>query len=127
MEEALRNSEQRYATAMQAINEAVYEWDIASGEMYYSPRLYDLVALTPDELSTRQQWIDRIHPDDLAHYRAAIIAHFKGETERLEVEYRYQHADGSWHWARQHGDAIPPGRASNISVPESACRSATTR
>jgi PAS domain S-box-containing protein len=34
MEEALRNSEQRYATAMQAINEAVYEWDIAAGEMY---------------------------------------------------------------------------------------------
>jgi PAS domain S-box-containing protein len=47
MEEALRNSEQRYATAMEAINEAVYEWDIATGKMYYSPRLYDLIALTP--------------------------------------------------------------------------------
>ena len=35
MAEALRNSEQRYATAMQAINEAVYEWDIATGAMYY--------------------------------------------------------------------------------------------
>jgi len=105
MEEALRNSEQRYATAMQAINEAVYEWDVASGEMYYSPRLYDLVALTREELSTRQQWVDRVHPDDLPHYRAAVIAHFKGETERLQVEYRYQHADGSWHWARQHGVA----------------------
>jgi PAS domain S-box-containing protein len=117
MEEALRNSEQRYATAMQAINEAVYEWDVATGEMYYSPRLYDLVALTPDELSTRQQWVDRIHPDDLPHYRAAIIAHFKGETERLEVEYRYRHADGSWHWARQHGVASrdQTGRACRVS------------
>jgi PAS domain S-box-containing protein len=105
MEEALRNSEQRYATAMQAINEAVYEWDIATGDMYYSPRLYDLVALTPEELSTRQQWVDRVHPEDMPHYRAAIIAHFKGEAERLEVEYRYRHADGSWHWARQHGVA----------------------
>jgi PAS domain S-box-containing protein len=105
MEEALRNSEQRYATAMQAINEAVYEWDIATGEMYYSPRLYDLIALTPQELSTRQQWLDRVYPDDMPHYRAAIIAHLKGETERLEVEYRYRHADGSWHWARQHGIA----------------------
>jgi PAS domain S-box-containing protein len=105
MEEALRNSEQRHATAMQAINEAVYEWDIATGEMYYSSRLYDLIALTPQELSTRQQWLDRVHPDDMPHYRAAIIAHLKGETERLEVEYRYRHADGSWHWARQHGVA----------------------
>ncbi len=117
MEEALRNSEQRYATAMQAINEAVYEWDIATGEMYYSPRLYDLVALTSDELSTRQQWVDRVHPDDLPHYRAAIVAHFKGETDRLEVEYRYRHADGSWHWARQHGVASrdQTGRAYRVS------------
>jgi PAS domain S-box-containing protein len=117
MEEALRYSEQRYATAMQAINEAVYEWDVATGDMYYSPRLYDLVALTPDELSTRQQWVDRVHPDDLPHYRAAIVAHFKGETERLEVEYRYRHADGSWHWARQHGVASrdQAGRAYRVS------------
>jgi PAS domain S-box-containing protein len=117
MEEALRNSEQRYATAMQAINEAVYEWDIATGEMYYSPRLYDLIALTPQELSTRQQWLDRIHPDDMPHYRAAITAHLKRETERLEVEYRYRHADGSWHWARQHGVASrdQTGRAYRVS------------
>jgi PAS domain S-box-containing protein len=117
MEEALRNSEQRYATAMQAINEAVYEWDIATGEMYYSPRLYDLIALTPQELSTRQQWLDRVHPEDLPHHRAAIVAHLKGETERLEVEYRYRHADGSWHWARQHGVASRDrtGRAYRVS------------
>jgi hypothetical protein len=57
--------------------------DIATGEMYYSPRLYDLIALTPQELSTRQQWLDRIHPDDMPHYRAMIVAHLKGETERL--------------------------------------------
>ena len=73
--------------------------------------------MTPEELSTRRQWVDRVHPDDLPHYRAAIIAHFKGETERLEVEYRYRHADGSWHWARQHGVASRDqnGRAYRVS------------
>jgi PAS domain S-box-containing protein len=117
MEEALRNSEQRYATAMQAVNEAVYEWDIATGEMYYSPGLYDLIALTLQELSTAQQWLDRVHPDDLLHYRAALVALLKGETERLQVEYRYRHADGTWHWARQHGVASrdQTGRACRVS------------
>jgi PAS domain S-box-containing protein len=117
MEEALRNSEQRYSTAMEAINEAVYEWDIATGEMYYSPRLHDLIALTPQELSTRQQWLDRVHPDDLPHYRTALVALLKGETERLQVEYRYRHADGTWHWARQHGVASRDhtGRAHRVS------------
>ena len=117
MEDALRDSEQRHSTAMQAMNEGVYEWDIATGEMYYSPRLYHLIALTPKELATRQDWLDRIHPDDMPHYVTATVAHLKGATERLEVEYRFRHADGTWHWASQHGVASrdPTGRAYRVS------------
>jgi signal transduction histidine kinase/CheY-like chemotaxis protein len=38
-------------------------------------------------------------------YRRALIAHFKGETQRFECEYRYRMPNGSWHWARHHGIA----------------------
>jgi PAS domain S-box-containing protein len=105
-ERALRASEERHALAMQAINEAVYEWDVASGEIYYSPRLHQALGLTPEQLRTRADWISRIHPDDLPVYRTALVAHFKGETPRLECEYRFRHPDGHWHWARQHGVAL---------------------
>jgi PAS domain S-box-containing protein len=117
MEQALRYSEQRYATALQAINESVYEWDIVSGEMYYSPRLHGALGLTSDQLRTREDWLNRIHPDDMPGFRAANVAHLKGETERLEVEYRYRHNDGTWHWARQHGVASRDanGRAHTMS------------
>ena len=49
-------------------------------------------------------------------FKKAILAHFKGETDRLEAEYRYRHADGSWHWARQHGIALKneAGRAYRV-------------
>ena len=105
-ETALRNSEERYALAMRAINEGVYEWDVATSEMYYSPRVCELVGLQASELRTMTDWTDRIHPDDRQPFKKAILAHFKGETDRLEAEYRYRHADGSWHWARQHGIAL---------------------
>ena len=52
-ERALRESEARHALAMQAINEAVYEWDIATSEMYYSPRLHKMFGLPPEQLRTR--------------------------------------------------------------------------
>jgi len=42
-EQALRDSEQRYALAMQAVNEGVYDWNIATDETYYSPRVRDAV------------------------------------------------------------------------------------
>lgn len=105
-ERALRASEERHALAMEAINEAVYEWYIDSGEMYYSPRLPQTLGLTPEQLRTRMHWVDRVHPDDLRSYQMALIAHFKGHTPRLECEYRYRHPDGQWHWARQHGVAL---------------------
>ena len=105
-EQALRDSEQRYALAMQAVNEGVYDWNIATGEMYYSPRVRDAVGLTPEELGNRMDWLDRIHPDDLLAYKHAFAAHLKGETDRLTCEFRYRHPDGTWHWARQHGLAL---------------------
>jgi PAS domain S-box-containing protein len=113
---ALRDSEERYALAMRAINEGVYEWDVASSEMYYSPRVCELVGLKTAELRTMTDWTDRIHPDDREEFKTAIIAHFRGETERLDAEYRYRHADGSWHWARQHGIALKneAGRAYRV-------------
>ncbi len=106
LEEALRASEERYVLAMEAVNEGVYDWDLVANTIYWAPRIYDLVGLTTEDLKTPEDWSDRIHPDDLPVYKAAVVEHFKGESERLRVEYRYRHADGTWHWARQHGLAL---------------------
>jgi PAS domain S-box-containing protein len=115
-EQALRDSEQRYALAMQAVNEGVYDWNIATDEIYYSPRVRDAVGLAPKELGSRTDWLARIHPDDLLAYKQAFAAHLKGETDRLTCEYRYHHPDGTWHWVRQHGLALrdQAGRAYRV-------------
>ena len=105
-EQALRDSEQRYALAMQAINEGVYDWNIETGEIFYSPRVLDSVGLTPEQLGSREDWLQRIHPDDLPAYKQAFAEHLKGTTDRFMCEYRYLHPDGTWHWARQHGLAL---------------------
>ena len=115
-EQALRDSEQRYALAMQAVNEGVYDWNIVTDETYYSPRVRDAVGLTPKELGSRTDWLARVHPDDLFAYKRAFAAHLKGETDRFTCEYRYLHPDGTWHWARQHGLALrdQAGRAYRV-------------
>ena len=55
-------------------------------------------------------FLDRVHPDDRPRFRAATVAHFKGETERFECDYRFRARDGSWRWARQHGVALRDAR-----------------
>ena len=100
-EERLRQGEERYDIAMRAINEGVYDWNVAEGTIYYSERVHAATGMTPDAISTPQDWRARIHPDDLAAYDAAIVDHFKQRTDRFECDYRFRALDDSWRCARR--------------------------
>src|SRR6476659_11446591 len=110
-------TEERYALAMQSINYAVYDADLEGGEVYFSEQLRNMLGMKPDDPAyTTGNIIDTIHPDDRPAYREAIVEHFRGETPRFEVDFRFRAADGSWRWCRQHGVAVrhPDGRAYRI-------------
>ena len=106
---------ERYALALESINEGVYDADLEADTVYFSPWLRVMLGMAPDD-PARTDIADFIHPDDRPAYREAIVAHFRGETPRFQSEFRYRAADGSWRWARQHGLAIrgPGGRARRI-------------
>jgi PAS domain S-box-containing protein len=106
VERALQRREQRYAQALEAINEGVYDWDIAGGTVIYAERVLAILGIPASRLRTPGDWLGRVHPDDLAGYKQALAAHFKGVTPRFEHDYRYRADDGSWRWARQHGLAL---------------------
>jgi PAS domain S-box-containing protein len=97
---------ERYALALEAINEAVYDYDATNGTIYYAPQLGAMLGLGNDRLCTVEDWTSRIHPDDLPSYRHAWRALYRGEQARLDCQYRYRAGDGKWRWARQHGIAL---------------------
>ncbi len=105
-EQALKESEARYALAMQAVAEGVYDWNIETNEVYYSPRVKAVLGFAPEELKTVEDWTGRIHRDDFPKFKAGIRAHLKDETDRFELDYRFRAKDGTWRWARQHGFAL---------------------
>jgi PAS domain S-box-containing protein len=103
----LQEVEQHYALAMEAINESIYEWDISRDRFTWSPTtMQRVIGVPPEMLKTIRDWQARVHPDDFAQFRAATIAHLKGETPSLECDYRYRALDGTWRWARTHGAAV---------------------
>ncbi len=106
--------EQRIELAMRALNEGIYDWDIAGDSIYYSDDAFRAHGMTPGAFRTALAWRNRIHPDDLPKYDAALRAHFKGETARFECDYRVRADDGTWHWARQHGVATRDARGRAI-------------
>ena len=102
-DEALRASEERYALAMQAINESIYEWNIDSGELYFSG--YDIFQ-GEERPTSAQDWYRRIHPDDARRRYNALVDHLKGHTPRFECTYRYQRRGGNWGWVRHSSLAL---------------------
>ena len=104
---------ERYVLALAAINLSIYDWNIETGVIDRPPLGREVQQLWADAATSGDGWAKIVHPDDLPGLRAALAAHFKGKTPRVEHEYRYRGSDNSWRWVRQYGMALrrPNGEA----------------
>jgi PAS domain S-box-containing protein len=106
---ALRESEERYALAMEGANDGHWDWDVATDRLFLSPKMKMLYGHSADsEINTRSAWLARIviHPDDRPRFDAAVKSHFAGLTPRYECGYRVRHPDGGWHWLHARGRCL---------------------
>ncbi|NLT68151.1 MAG: EAL domain-containing protein [Acidobacteria bacterium] len=106
-EEALRESEERYALASRGANDGLWDWDVVRNKMYFSPRWKAMLGWNEDEISDDpDEWFRRIHPDDVDRVRADIAAHLDEATPHYEDEYRMLHRDGNYLWMLGRGLAV---------------------
>ncbi|MEE8278933.1 MAG: diguanylate cyclase, partial [Thermoanaerobaculia bacterium] len=113
-EEKLRESEERYSLAVSGANDGVWDWNIESDEIYFSPRWKEMLGYGPEELQARpDEWFSRVHPDDLDQLRKDINDHLAGRTEHFKSEYRMRHRDGRYLWMLSRGISVigPSGAA----------------
>jgi diguanylate cyclase (GGDEF)-like protein/PAS domain S-box-containing protein len=113
-EEALRVSEERYALAVRAANDGLWDWNLQTDQIYFSPRWKSMLGLEETEISENpEEWFGRIHPDDVDRVRVDITAHLEEQTPHYEDEYRVLHRDGNYLWMLGRGLAVrnPNGKA----------------
>ena len=107
VEDALRESEERYALAVRAANDGLWDWNLKKSQIYYSPRWKQMLGYTDQEISDNpNEWFNRVHPDDIAQLKTNIAAHIKGLSAHFECEYRIQHSNGSYRWMLSRGMAV---------------------
>ncbi|MEA2217964.1 MAG: hypothetical protein QOJ35_590 [Solirubrobacteraceae bacterium] len=113
----LKRSEERYALAVRAANDGLWDWDLSSDQIYLSPRWHAMLG-HPERSGEADcaVWFDLVHADDVGALRAAIDAHLAGQTPHLQAEHRMRHADGSWRWTLSRGLATrdADGRATRM-------------
>ena len=113
IEEALRESEERYELAALSANDGLWDWDLTSNEIYYSPRWKELLGYGDDrgyEIgSSPIEWFSRIHPADFAEFRADLILHLQESEKPFRSQYRILHVDGGYRWVISQGLAALDG------------------
>jgi len=105
-EDALRTSEERYALAAQGANDGLWDWHLTRNEIYLSARWKLMLGYHEHEVGNRpDDWFKLIHPEDLALFKTALAAHFRGHKPQFESEHRMLHKDGTYRWMLSCGRA----------------------
>ncbi|MFM8330435.1 MAG: PAS domain S-box protein, partial [Candidatus Methylumidiphilus sp.] len=101
---ALRESEQRLLMAQEGAHIGIWDWDVQSGQVYWSPECEKLYGAAPGGLRDIDDWRSWVHPDDLA----AIDAQWDSRIlrgESFEAEFRLLPASGETRWLLSKGRA----------------------
>jgi diguanylate cyclase (GGDEF)-like protein/PAS domain S-box-containing protein len=104
----LSSSDERFELAARGSNDGLWDWNLITGEVYYSPRWKAMAGLEEnDPLDSRpESWLERVHPDDRAGLEKKIKNHLENRSQNLQATYRLRHASGAYHWMSLHGLAV---------------------
>jgi diguanylate cyclase (GGDEF)-like protein/PAS domain S-box-containing protein len=106
-EEALHASEERYALAAEATNDAFWDWKLATNTIHFSARWNAMIGGGETELTGDPEvWFSRVHPEDVGKVREDVAALISGTAPSFDSEHRLQHADGHFIWTRSRALAV---------------------
>jgi len=102
----LRESEQRYNLVMQATQDGIWDWDLATDTVYYSSAWRAMLALPATESSTSPAlWQERIHPQDREQALASIHAYLQKSQASYSQTYRIRTYSGDYIMVLDRGQA----------------------
>jgi len=104
-ERSLLESEARYQRAEKGTSDGLWEWNIITGEDYFSPRWLEMLGYKPGELLYHvDTFLDLIHPDDKPVVQRAVDDHLQNDTP-FRVDMRLRRKTGDYLWVNSRGQA----------------------
>jgi diguanylate cyclase (GGDEF)-like protein/PAS domain S-box-containing protein len=99
-EQALRLSEERYSLAAEATRDGLWDWRLEEDTIYVSDNWKSILGFPQDRLGVSlAEWEGFVNPQDKAAFVEGIQSLRQGDRDRLDLECRLRHADGSFRWA----------------------------
>ena len=96
-EQALRESQERLQLVARATNDAVWDWDLVTDELWWGDGFLKMFGYAPEEIEQSvESWYSRLHPDDGERVMTGIRAAIDGGETSWSDEYRFRHRDGRY-------------------------------
>ena len=97
IEDALRTSEERFDLAMRGANDGLWDWNLDTGSIYYSPRWKAMLGYGPNEIADRiESHRALVHPDDVEEADAQTRDFLEGRCGTYLCEFRMRAKTGEW-------------------------------
>ncbi|KAF7787772.1 hypothetical protein PRUB_a2259 [Pseudoalteromonas rubra] len=96
-ERALKESDKKMRRAVNATADGIWEWNVVTGEVSYSPRLMAMIGKADIEHPSYEDWFEHIHPEYRVRVEQAIEQHFQSK-EQYQVEYQGRNEHGEYSW-----------------------------
>ncbi|WP_157369601.1 PAS domain-containing sensor histidine kinase [Zavarzinella formosa] len=95
----LKSIRERFEVAVSGARDGIWDWDVAAGAIYLSPRWKEMLGYSDAELSNDfGVWESLLHPDDRANAMASLDAYCRGSLPVYEIEFRMRTKSGDWRW-----------------------------
>ncbi|PSB60797.1 histidine kinase, partial [filamentous cyanobacterium CCP1] len=104
---ALQKSEERLQLALEASGDGLWDWNIVTGEVYYSPQYMTMLGYEADELPHNfETWTYLTHSDDQTWVLDQLNAHMRDSSQQYSFDYRVRTKSGTWKWIANYGKVV---------------------
>jgi PAS domain S-box-containing protein len=105
-EELVNNALRRLELALNSAKSGAWDWDITTGNLVWSDKMFELFGLSPDKNSASfDTWRRALHPDDRVSAEERIEQAI-AEHIFLDSDYRVIYPDGQIHWINATGEGV---------------------
>ena len=106
-QQALAESEERFALAVRGTTDGIWDWNIRTGTVYFAPRWKSMIGYEDHELPNHfKTFEDHLHPEDHDRVLRTVKEYLAGDVDHYAAEFRFRHKDGSYRWMLARGNAL---------------------
>ncbi|MCB9120047.1 MAG: PAS domain S-box protein [Caldilineaceae bacterium] len=106
-EAMLEKTQTRLHMAVQAANIGLWDWNLATNQVYFSPEWKAQIGYQDHELSSGfSEWESRVHPDDLERFQQSVHDYLANPWPDYQLEFRFRHKNGAYRWILMHASLL---------------------